>query len=259
MLAHLIGRALHAGFRHIDTAQVYQNEADVGEGILISGVPRDDVFVTTKVWIDNYPSNRFARSVDESMRALRTDYIDLLLLHWPSSIVPLDEQIAQLNALVHAGKVLSIGVSNFNSALLERAVEFSDIPLATNQFEYHPYLNQSALATVTRQVGVSITAYCAMAAGRVFSEPTLQTIAARHGKTISQIVLRWLIQQPSVVALSRTEKMERIPENLNIFDFSLTDEDMRTIFAMASRGSRIVSPPGLAPRWDPTPPFGAVQ
>lgn len=258
MLARLIGHALRAGFRHIDTAQVYRNEDAVGEGILISGVPRDDVFVTTKVWVSNYPANRFARSVDQSMRALRTDYIDLLLLHWPSGIVPLEEQIAQLNALVHAGKVLSIGVSNFNSALLERAVELSDIPIATNQFEYHPYLNQAALGTATRQVGVSITAYCAMALGRVFSEPLLQTIAVRYSKTISQIVLRWLIQQPSVVALSRTGKMERIPENLNIFDFSLANEDMRAIFSLASRNSRIVDPPGLAPTWDPTPPLVAA-
>ena len=163
-----------------------------------------------------------------------------------------------MNALVHAGKVLSIGVSNFNRALLQHAVELSDIPLATNQFEYHPYLNQASLVTATRQAGMAVTAYCAMAVGRVFSEPVLQRIAKRYGKSVSQIVLRWVVQQKDVVALSRTEREERIRENINIFDFSLEESDMNAIFRLAQQGSRIVDPPGLAPLWDPTPPFHAI-
>jgi 2,5-diketo-D-gluconate reductase B len=254
-LSRLIAQAIRTGFRHIDTAQSYGNEEAVGRGILLSGIPRDDVFITTKVWVSNYPRNRFGRSVDESLRQLGTDYIDLLLLHWPSETVPLADQIGQLNELVHAGKVLNIGVSNFSSDLLERSVELSDIPLATNQFEYHPYLNQSKLIAKTRQAGLSITAYCAMAIGRVFSEPILIAMAARYGKTISQIVLRWLMQQDGVVALSRTERGERIHENLGIFDFTLQEQDMKAIFGLASRGSRILDPPGLAPAWDPTPPL----
>jgi 2,5-diketo-D-gluconate reductase B len=254
-LSRLIAQAVRAGFRHIDTAQSYGNEEAVGRGIFLSGVPRDDVFITTKVWVGNYPRNRFERSVDESLRQLGTDYIDLLLLHWPTEAIPLADQIGQLNELVHAGKVLNIGVSNFNSDLLERSVELSDIPLVTNQFEYHPYLNQSKLIANTRQAGVSITAYCAMAIGRVFSEPILIAMAARYGKTISQIVLRWLVQQEGVVALSRTEREERIHENLEIFDFTLQEQDMKAIFRLASRGSRIVDPTGLAPAWDPTPPL----
>lgn len=257
-LSRLISHALRAGFRHIDTAQVYGNEASVGEGISLSGIPRDDVFITTKIWVSNYPAGRFERSVDESLNALRTDYIDLLLLHWPSDTIPLEEQIGQLNRLVHAGKVLSIGVSNFNRNLLEQAVELSDIPLATNQFEYHPYLNQSALVTATRQAGVSITAYCAMAIGRVFSDPVLRVIAMRHGRTISQIVLRWLLQQKGVAALTRTEREERIPENLAVFDFELEETDMQAIFSLAARDSRIVDPPGLAPDWDLTPPYAST-
>jgi 2,5-diketo-D-gluconate reductase B len=141
--------------------------------------------------------------------------------------------------------------------LLQRAVELSDIPLATNQFEYHPYLNQASLVTDTRQAGMAVTAYCAMAVGRVFSEPVLQRIAERYGKSVSQIVLRWVVQQEDVVALSRTEREERIRENLNIFDFSLEESDMNAIFRLAQQGSRIVDPPGLAPQWDPTPPFAA--
>jgi len=182
-----------------------------------------------------------------SLKALRTDYIDLLLLHWPSSIVRLEDQIGWLNTLVHAGKVLSIGVSNFNRTLLERAVELSDIPIATNQFEYHPYLNQANLITTTRQAGVAVTAYCAIAIGRVFSEPILQGIDKRYGKSVSHIVLRWLVQQEGVIALSRTEREDRVQENLNIFDFYLEEADMKAIFHLAQPGSRIVDPPGLAP------------
>jgi 2,5-diketo-D-gluconate reductase B len=257
-LKNLLVHAVRAGFRHIDTAQIYGNEDAVGEGVQTSGVPRNDVFITTKVWVENYTQTRFERSVEASLKALRTDYIDLLLLHWPSSVVPLEDQIGWLNALVHAGKVLSIGVSNFNRALLQRAVELSDIPIATNQFEYHPYLNQASLVSATRQSGVAVTAYCAMAIGRVFSEPILQMIARRHGKSVSQIVLRWLVQQNGVVALSRTEREECLQENLNIFDFSLDEADMNTIFRLARQGSRIVDPPGLAPLWDPTPSLSTV-
>jgi diketogulonate reductase-like aldo/keto reductase len=257
-LRNLLVHALRVGFCHIDTAQVYGNEEAVGEAVQMSGVSREDVFITTKVWVANFTRAKFERSVNLSLKALRTDYIDLLLLHWPSSIVPLADQIEWLNALVHAGKVLSIGVSNFNSGSLQRAVELSDIPLATNQFEYHPYLNQASLVAATRQSGVAVTAYCAMALGRVFSDPVLQMIARRHGKSISQIVLRWLVQQKGVVALSRTERQERIQENLNIFDFSLEEVDMNAIFRLAQSGSRIVDPPGLAPIWDPTPPFPSV-
>jgi 2,5-diketo-D-gluconate reductase B len=258
-LKNLLVHAIRAGFRHIDTAQVYGNEDAVGDGVQLSGISRDDVFITTKVWVNNYTQTRFEQSVNMSLTALRTDYIDLLLLHWPSSIVPLEDQIAWLNALVHAGKVLSIGVSNFNRALLQRAVELSDIPIATNQFEYHPYLNQASLVAATRQAGVAVTAYCAMAIGRVFSEPILQMIATKHSKSVSQIVLRWLVQQEGVIALSRTEREERIQENLNIFDFSLEEADMSAIFQLAQRGSRIVDPPGLAPLWDPTPPLHGLH
>jgi 2,5-diketo-D-gluconate reductase B len=141
----------------------------------------------------------------------------------------------------------------------QSAVELSDIPLATNQIEYHPYLNQASLVTATQQAGVAVTAYCAMAVGRVFSEPVLQAIARRYGKSVSQIVLRWLVQQKDVVALSRTEREERIQENLNIFGFSLEEGDMTAIFRLARQESRIVDPPGLAPLWDPAPPLSAVS
>jgi 2,5-diketo-D-gluconate reductase B len=249
-LSNIIPAALHAGFRHIDTGQVYANEADVGRGIAQSGVPRDDIFVTTKVWAPNCAPRLMGLSVDESLRKLGTDYVDLLLLHWPNSGIALADQIGALNDIVRSGKARHIGVSNYNRALLAKAMEFSDVPLVTNQFEYHPYLEQRALVSATREAGVAVTAYCAMAVGRVFEDPRLEEIAARNGRTLSQVVLRWLIQQGGTVTLSRTSNPGRLAENAAIYDFELPVEDMAAIFALAEPGSRIVSPPGLAPAWD---------
>jgi diketogulonate reductase-like aldo/keto reductase len=248
----MIPAALRAGFRHIDTAQIYRNEAEIGECVAESGIPRNEIFLTTKVWVSNYSARHFDASVNESLRKLKTDYIDLLLLHWPGSDVPLTEQIAELNAVVRAGKVRHIGVSNFNRASMTAAIRLSAAPLVTNQFEYHPYLNQSLLIGSTRQAGLAVTGYCGMAIGRVFSDPTLMEIAARHDKTIAQIVLRWLVQQSGVVALSRTTRVDRLAQNLAVFDFELDSADMTAIYALATANSRIVDPPGLAPLWDST-------
>ncbi|MBB4512628.1 aldo/keto reductase [Paraburkholderia fungorum] len=249
----VIPEALRAGFRHIDTGQIYRNEAEIGDCVVASGIPRSDIFLTTKVWVNNYSARHFDASVNESLRKLKTDYIDLLLLHWPGgSDVPLAEQIGELNAVVRAGKIRHIGVSNFNRAQMTEAIRLSGAPLVTNQFEYHPYLNQSLLIESTREAGLAVTGYCGMAVGRVFSDPTLKEIAARHDKTIAQIVLRWLVQQRGVVALSRTTRIDRLAQNLAVFDFELDDADMAAIHALATANSRIVDPPGLAPRWDST-------
>ncbi|QBR03521.1 aldo/keto reductase [Paraburkholderia pallida] len=250
----VVPEALRAGFRHIDTAQIYRNEGEIGDCIAASGIPRRDLFLTTKVWVSHYGSQHFEASVDESLRKLRTDYVDLLLLHWPGSDVPLPEQIEGLNTVVRAGKVRHIGVSNFNRGLMTEAVRLSAAPLVTNQFEYHPYLNQSLLVKSTLQAGLAVTAYCGMAVGRVFKEPALERIAARHDKTIAQIVLRWLVQQHGTVALSRTTRVDRLAENLAVFDFELDRADMAAIHALATANSRIVDPPGLAPQWDSTAP-----
>lgn len=249
-LSSIVARALQAGFRHVDTAQVYDNEVDVGEGVVRSGLSRSDIFVTTKVWVANCAPRVMASSVDESLRKLKTDYIDLLLLHWPNSVVPVEEQVSTLNAIVRAGKARYIGVSNYNRDLMSRAVQCSDIPLVTNQFEYHPYLDQRPLVAATRDAGLSVTAYCAMAVGRVFEDPAIREIAASRKRSVSQIVLRWLVQQDGVIALSRTTNASRLAENAAIFDFELSDAEMDTIFALGRPGSRIVSPPGLAPVWD---------
>ncbi|SFT71234.1 aldo/keto reductase [Mesorhizobium sp. YR577] len=246
----MVPHALKLGFRHIDTAQIYGNEAEVGQGIASSGVPRGDVFLTTKVWVDNYARSAFLTSVDESLKKLKTDYVDLLLLHWPNDAVPLAEQIASLNEVKKAGKVRHIGVSNFNTALMAEAVRLSEAPLVTNQIEIHPYIDQSVVIDAARKAGLSVTGYYGMADGKVFADALLKDIAAKHGKSVAQVVLRWLVQQDGVIALSKTVGEERAAENLAIFDFALSAEEMAAISALARPDGRIVSPPGLAPEWD---------
>lgn len=247
----IVPYALQAGFRHVDTAQIYGNEAEVGEAIAASTIARSDIFLTTKVWVDNYTPDLFVGSVDESLQKLGTDYVDLLLLHWPNNAVPLADQIGALNAVRQAGKVRHIGVSNFNRAMMAEAVALSDAPIVTNQVEYHPYLDQSLILDTAKAQGAAVTGYYGMADGKVFGDAALKDVAARYGKTVAQIVLRWLVQQDQVVALSKTITESRVDENLAIFDFELADADMATIHGLAQRDGRIVSPEGLAPVWDP--------
>lgn len=246
----MVPEILRLGYRHIDTAQVYGNEAEVGEGIAASGVPRADIFLTTKVWVENYRHDSLVRSVDESLRKLRTDYVDLLLLHWPNKAVPLAEQVAGLNAVRAAGKVRNIGVSNFSTALMAEAIRLSDAPIVTNQIEYHPYLDQTVVLGAARGAGLSITAYYAMADGKVFANPVLKEIARRRGKSVAQVVLRWIVQQDGLIALSKTVSETRAAENATIFDFTLPAADMAAIHALARPDGRIVNPAGLAPVWD---------
>ncbi|KQU74367.1 2,5-didehydrogluconate reductase [Aminobacter sp. DSM 101952] len=246
----VVPEAIRLGFRHIDTAQIYGNEAEVGQAIQTSGVARSDIFLTTKVWVDKFRHADFVKSVDVSLKKLRTDHVDLLLLHWPNDAVPLAEQIGALNEVHKAGKVRHIGVSNYNTALMAEAVELSAAPIVTNQVEYHPYLDQAKVLETARRLGMSVTAYYAMADGKVLSDPVLKDIGARHGKSAAQVVLRWLVQQEGVVALSKTSTLKRLPENLAVFDFELSDEEMAAIHARAASGGRIVSPAGLAPVWD---------
>ncbi|MBB3595547.1 diketogulonate reductase-like aldo/keto reductase [Rhizobium sp. BK529] len=245
----MVSHVLANGYRHIDTAQIYGNEADVGEGIRRSGVARGDLFLTTKVWVENYRRDAFLASIDESLKKLKTDHVDLLLLHWPNETVPLAEQIGALNEVAKAGKVRHIGVSNFNTDLMRKAVRFSSLPIVTNQVEYHPYIDQTPVLRTARELNMSVTAYYAMADGKVFKDAVLQELAAKHGKSIAQIVLRWIAQQ-DVIVLSKTVSEARAEENAAIFDFALTTEEMAAIHALVKADGRIVSPEGLAPVWD---------
>lgn len=245
----MVQAALRTGFTHIDTAQIYDNEAAVGAAIHASGVARRDIFLTTKVWVDNYPEDKFELSVDESLRKLGTDHVDLLLLHWPNEAVSLDRQIAALNAVHRSGKARHIGVSNFTRDLLERSIALSAAPIVTNQIELHPFIDQSIVRQAAASADVAISAYFPMADGKVFTDPTLQSIATRNGRSIAQIVLRWITQQ-NMVALTKTATESRLSENIDIFGFTLSNADMAEISGLTRQNQRLVSPDGLAPNWD---------
>lgn len=245
----VVPAALEAGFRHFDTAQIYRNEAALGRSLEQAGARRDTLFLTTKVWVDNYSPERFAASVDESLERLRTDHVDLLLLHWPGDKVPVAEQIDMLNAVQAAGKTRFIGVSNQNVAQLREAAARSRAPIVTNQIELHPYLDQSTMAAAAAEAGVALTAYFAMADGAVPRDAVLRGIGEKYGKSAAQVALRWLIER-GFVALSKTARPERVFENIDIFDFQLSGEDMAAIGRLARPDGRLVNPPGLAPAWD---------
>lgn len=246
----IVPEALSVGFRHFDTAQIYANEAALGRALEKAGAKRDELFLTTKVWVDNYSAGRFAASVDESLEKLKVDQVDLLLIHWPGDKVPVAQQIELLNAVKAAGKTKHIGVSNQNIALMLESARLSAAPIVTNQVEMQPYLDQSKLRAAAREAGIALTAYYAMADGKVIGDPAIQAIAAKYGKTPAQTVLRWLIQQDGVIALSKTANVARVAENFAIFDFALEAEDMAALHALARPDGRIVSPDGLAPEWD---------
>lgn len=245
----VVPAALEAGFRHFDTAQIYQNEAALGRALQAAGARRDDLFLTTKVWVDNYSPQAFAASVDESLDKLRTDRVDLLLVHWPGNAVPVAAQVEMLDAVQAAGKTRFVGVSNQNITQMQESAALSKPPIVTNQVELHPYLPQTALVAAARASGIAVSAYYGMADGAVPKDPVLQKIGAKHGKSAAQVGLRWLIQQ-GFVALSKTARPERVQENIAVFDFTLDDADMAAIARLARPGSRLVSPPGLAPEWD---------
>ncbi len=234
----------------MDTAQIYGNEQAVGDVLKASGIPRQDIFLTTKVWVDRADHKAFIASVDESLAKLKTDHVDLLLLHWPQSALPLAERIGALNELRQAGKVKNIGVSNFSTALMQEAVSLSDAPIVNNQVEYHPYLDQTKVLAEARKTGMSVTGYYLMADGAVPKDAVLKDIGSKHGKSAAQVVLRWAIQQEGVIALSKTATESRLPENFDVFDFALSADEMQAIHALARPDGRIVNPGHLAPEWD---------
>lgn len=245
----IVAEGLKLGYRHVDTAQAYDNETEVGEGIRSSGVSRDEVFLTTKVWHDKLAAGQLEQSVEESVTRLGFDCVDLLLVHWPNSGVPLKETMEAMARVRKAGLTRHIGVSNFTVALIEKAIAVSSEPIVTNQIEYHPYLDQTKVMNACRNHGISVTAYCPIARGRVIGDPVIEAIAARHGKSAVQVTLRWLAQQPGVVSIPRTSSKARLAENLGIDGFKLSDEDMAAIYALAKPDGRLVSL-DWAPDWD---------
>ena len=241
MSAGTVLSALKAGYRHIDTGRKYGTEDEVGEAIRACGIAREEIFVTTKVSHENLRPADFARSVEQSLAALRLDYVDLLMIHWPNPDIPPAVAIPSLAKARTQGLARHIGVANFNIALIEEAMRISPEPIAVLQAEYHPYLDQAKLLAAARRLGLAFVAYCPLARGRLFGDPVLAEIATARGRGIAQIVLRWLLQQ-NVAAIPFSSKPERIADNFNVFDFELSDEEMARISALKRPGGRVANP-----------------
>ena len=247
--ARVVEAGLRAGYRHVDTAQMYDNEREVGAGIAAAGVPRDDLFITTKIWPSAAAPGHLERAAEERLELLGLGYVDLLLIHWPPDAVPIAEVVKGLARVKRDGLARHIGISNCTVALIEDAVAACPEPLVTNQVEYHPFLSQAPVLGTARRHGLSLTAYCPLARGRVAEAAPMREIAAKHGRTTAQIALRWLVQQDGVIAIPKTATIARLVENLQIFDFELTPEEMRTIHGLAEPEGRMVETQ-FSPDWD---------
>jgi 2,5-diketo-D-gluconate reductase B len=243
-----VDAALRMGYRHVDTAQMYGNEREVGEGLRASGVARDEVFVTTKVWHDRLRAGDFERAVDESLGRLGLSAVDLLLIHWPNKDVPLKETIDVLCKTKREGKTRHIGVANFTVALIDEAAKLAGEPLVTNQIEVHPFIDRSKVIAASRRHGLAITAYCPVARGAAPGDAVLARIGAAHHKSPAQVSLRYLVQQ-GIVPIPRSANPQHLADNLAVFDFSLSAEEMAELDRLKGANKRIVSPPH-APQWD---------
>jgi 2,5-diketo-D-gluconate reductase B len=248
--ARMVEQALRLGYRHIDTAELYDNEHEVGEGLRAAGVKRDAVFITTKVWPSHFAPRDLARSAEQSLTRLRLPYVDLLLLHWPNPQIPLRDTLGALCKVKREGLTRQIGVSNFTVALIEEAVKLADEPLVCNQIEVHPFIDQSKVIAACRRHGMTIVAYSPVARGGVSRHKVLARIGKAHGKTAAQVSLRFLVQQ-GIVVIPRTSRLERLSENLAIFDFELSESEMAEIARLARRDGRIVDYAySGSPQWD---------
>jgi 2,5-diketo-D-gluconate reductase B len=242
----LVEAALGIGYRHIDTAKAYGNEREVGEGIRDSGVAREEIWLTTKVPHDEAELNAVRAAAEGSLERLGTDYVDLLLLHWPSPDVPLGQTMVALDLLRRDGLARHVGVSNFPAGMLERALEAA--PLLCNQVEYHPFLGQDRLLALAEDKDLLVTAYSPLAHGRVPDDATLREIGEAHGKTAGQVALRWLLDQPNVSPIPKASSHERRVENFDVFDFELSDAERQQIAGLP-KDVRTADPP-WAPDWD---------
>lgn len=238
--------AISIGYRHIDTAKMYENEEAVGQGIKDAAIDRDELFVTTKIWHTDLSRSGITEGLADSLRKLQTDYVNLALIHWPSGDMDLQECLDTLMELQQQGKTRLIGVSNFPAALLSEARSIA--PIVCDQVEYHPYLGQSAVLNVLREHNMMLTAYCPIAKGEVLEDQKLISLGEKYGKSPTQIALRWLVQQENVAAIPKSGSSRHRASNFDIFDFALTDEEMDLIHSL-SRNHRLINP-HFAPVWD---------
>ncbi|MFS2222197.1 2,5-didehydrogluconate reductase DkgB [Pantoea sp. B65] len=246
-----VKNALGLGYRVIDTAQIYQNEAAVGQAIAESGVPREQLFITTKIWTENLSAEALIPSLQQSLAKLRTEYVDLTLIHWPSpgAAVSVAETMQALVAAKEAGLTRAIGLSNFTTALMQQAIDAVGVDeIATNQIELHPYLQNRKVVEFARQKGIPITSYMTLAYGKALKDRLIQAIADKHQATPAQVILAWAMQSGYAVIPSSTQRAN-LESNLKARSLMLHAEDMAQIATLDSN-DRLVSPEGLAPAWD---------
>lgn len=241
--------ALSLGYRHLDTAEMYTNEGTVGAAVAASDVPRRDIHITTKVLPEHMDPAELRRSMERSLTALRTDYVDLYLIHWPMAGMDLGATLGEMVRLREEGRARAIGVSNFTVALLRKAIEVIGAPVACNQIEYHVLLDQSAVLRYARSQGVAVIAYAPLARGAFLALPEMQRIARKHGATPGQVGLKWLLDQDLVAAIPRAGRRESQQENLEVFQLALDDDD-RAAIARLPKNRRLVNV-DFAPVWDP--------
>ncbi len=232
---------MRLGYRHIDTAEIYDNEREVGEGVHASDVKRSEIFLTTKIWPSHFAPRALERAARDSLVRLRQSEVDLLLLHWPNPQIPLAETLGALCKVKRDGLARHIGVSNFTVAMIEEATRLSTEPLVCDQVECHPYLDQSKVLAACRSHGMAMVAYSPIARGNAArNDKVLARIGAAHKKTAAQVCLRYLVQQ-NIVVIPRTSKLDRLTENASIFDFKLSEMEMDAIAALARRDGRVVN------------------
>ena len=247
----LVAGAIAAGYRHIDTARMYDNEAAVGAGIKASKIARNDVFVTTKVWTDDIADGDLQRSAEASLKRLGLDQVDLLLIHWPNAAIPLEGSIKALCETKKRGLTKHIGVSNFTTALLDQAVSLTTEPLVANQCEYHPHLDQTKVIAACKKHGLAFVSYTPLgrgAVGGVMDDPVVVAIAERVKRSAAQVILRWHLQQ-GLVAIPRSQNAERVAANVAVYDFELSSADMAALAKLAKPDGRVVNL-AFAPQWD---------
>jgi 2,5-diketo-D-gluconate reductase B len=246
----VVEQAFRLGYRHVDTAEIYENEREVGEGLRASGIKRGEVFITTKIWPTHYAPRELERAARDCLVRLRLSEVDLLLLHWPNPQIPLSETLGALCKVKRDGLARNIGVSNFTVALIEAALRATSEPLICDQVECHPFLDQSKVIEACRQHHIAVVAYSPIARGNARDDELLQRIGAAHKKTAAQVCLRFLVQQ-NIVVIPRTSKVERLSENEAIFDFALSEQEMAQIAGLTRPGGRIIDWAFSGrPQWD---------
>jgi 2,5-diketo-D-gluconate reductase B len=250
LCARVVEQALRLGYRHIDTAEMYDNEREVGEAFRASGVGRADVFITTKIWPSHFAPLELERAAKSSVARMRLSEVDLMLLHWPNPQIPLSETLGALCRVRQSGIARHIGVSNFTVPLIAEAVRLADEPLVCNQIEMHPFLDQSKVTAACRARDMAVIAYSPIARGNAKDDAVLARIGRTHRKSAAQVALRWLVQQ-GIAVIPRTSRIERLSENRALFDFVLAEPEMAEIQSLAHRDGRLVDYAySGSPKWD---------